>query len=260
MAPVSRVRRGIRDQTLPVPTVHLFHRLLSVRMSLVALAAAIAVSVVGGCVSNRAATHVVVVGRDGACTLARNRLPAGNLVFEFTNRAAIVNELYVMRADDTVVGEVEDVATGTTRTLHADLIAGSYEVRCKPGQQGDGFSAPFTVTGSGGTRPAKAERSIDFEAVDFHYEQHHLGGIEAGRTIGFTMTNRGLQPHEFEVLDPRGTAIGEVAATEPDHRGRATMTFPSAGRFTYQCILVDPSSGRPHSELGMAGTFEVGER
>lgn len=35
------------------------------------------------------------------------------------------------------------------------------------------------------------------------------------------------------------------------------MTFDEAGTYTYQCILVDQSSGESHKALGMTGTFEV---
>jgi len=57
--------------------------------------------------------------------------------------------------------------------------------------------------------------------------------------------------------DPAGEPIGEVAATDPGESCGATMTFTSPSLFTYQCILVDPATGKPHSELGMIGTFEV---
>ena len=42
--------------------------------------------------------------------------------------------------------------------------------------------------------------------------------------------------------------------------GGATMTFTAPGVHTYQCILVDPETDKPHTELGMIGTFEVDER
>ncbi len=71
------------------------------------------------------------------------------------------------------------------------------------------------------------------------------------------MTNAGTQPHEFEVLDPDGDAVGEVAAVEPGGFGGTTMTFDSPGVYRYQCILVDPNTGDRHSALGMQGTFEV---
>jgi plastocyanin len=73
------------------------------------------------------------------------------------------------------------------------------------------------------------------------------------------MNNAGEQAHEFEVLDPDGEPIGEVAATNPGESGGATMTFTAPGVYTYQCILVDPDTGKPHTELGMIGTFDVAD-
>jgi iron uptake system component EfeO len=84
-------------------------------------------------------TTVKVTGTDTACTPARTELPAGSTGFEFTNSAGKVNELYVLKEGGEVVAEVENVTTGTSRTLTADLTAGSYKVRCKPGQEGKGL-------------------------------------------------------------------------------------------------------------------------
>ena len=78
-----------------------------------------------------------------------------------------------------------------------------------------------------------------------------------GETIRFEMTNDGDQPHEFEVLDPDGKAIGEVEALDPKKSGAAIVTFADAGTYTYQCILKDPATGTKHTMLGMTGTFEV---
>lgn len=117
-------------------------------------------------------------------------------------------------------------------------------------------------TASGVAEPAEesveADRTIQFDAVDFTYEDLDLEGIEAGDAIEFDMANAGSQPHEFEVIDPSGEAIGEVEATEAGERGSATLQFEGSGTYTYQCILVDPDSGEPHTALGMEGTFEVG--
>ncbi len=163
----------------------------------------------------------------------------------------------MLKANGDTLGEVENVTTGTSRTLTVDLVAGDYLVRCKPGQSGDGFESPFTVTGDGGTAQAEAGREIAFDAIDFDYENLDVTGIADGDTIRFAMDNLGEQAHEFEVLDPTGEPIGEVAATNPGESGGATMTFTSPGVYTYQCILVDPATGQPHTELGMIGTFDV---
>lgn len=216
-----------------------------------------ALAALAACSSDAADFTVDVTGTDDACTLSADILDAGNIGFAFTNEANDVNELYVLRANGDVVSEVENVTTGTSRTLTVDLVAGDYVVRCKPGQTGDGFESSFTVTGEGGTAQASADRTVTFEAVEFRYPDLDVNGINAGETIRFEMTNAGSQAHEFEVLDPDGNAIGEVASTEAGAVGGATLTFDSPGVYTYQCILVDVSSAKPHTELGMEGTFEV---
>jgi plastocyanin len=212
------------------------------------------------CSTETADSTVAVTGTDDSCLIANDIIAAGKVGFEFTNESSKVNELYVLKANGDTLGEVENVTTGTKRTLTVDLVAGDYRVRCKPGQTGDGFESTFTVTGEGGEAQAEPDREITFEAIDFDYENLDLTGITDGDTIRFAMTNIGDQPHEFEVIDPDGEPIGEVAAMNPGDSGGATLTFTSPGVFTYQCILVDPETGKPHTELGMIGTFEVAER
>lgn len=224
-----------------------------------ALAAALTLLALSACSTDSADSTVGVTGLDEACIIETDMIDAGKVGFEFLNESSKVNELYVLKADGDTLGEVENVTTGTKRTLTVDLVAGDYLVRCKPGQTGDGYESPFTVVGDGGT-DVVADREIIFDAIDFDYENLDLTGIADGDTIRFAMTNLGDQPHEFEVLDPDGDPIGEVAATNPGESGGATLTFTSPGVFTYQCILVDPETGKPHTELGMIGTFEVAAR
>lgn len=226
-------------------------------LAAVVAASAVALATLAGCSTEAANTTVAVTGTDDSCRIENDILGAGSIAFDFTNEAKKVNELYVVRENGDVVGEVENVTTGTTRTLTANLSKGTYRVRCKPGQTGKGIESGFTVTGDGGKTQAKAERTITFDAVDFHYEHLDLAGIMAGETIRFEMTNSGEQPHEFEVLDASGEPLGEVAAVEKGASGGATVTFDKAGTYTYQCILIDPASDKEHTDLGMIGTFEV---
>ena len=62
---------------------------------------------------------------------------------------AQVTEFYLM-ADDglRIIGEVENIAPGASRTLTATVQPGSYQTLCKPGMVGLGVGrSPFTVTG-----------------------------------------------------------------------------------------------------------------
>jgi uncharacterized cupredoxin-like copper-binding protein len=225
-----------------------------------ALTVLVAVTVgLGACSDSSGGTKVAVTGTDDSCEIEETTLSAGKLTFVFTNEAGEVNELYVLKANGDVVSEVENVTTGTSRELSVDLAAGDYKVRCKPGQVGDGFDTDFEVTGEGGATQAEADRTITFSAIDFDYPDLDVSGITTGETIRFEMTNDGEQPHEFEVLGPDGQALGEIAAMEPGASGGATLTFEQADAYTYQCILVDPETGKPHDELGMTGTFTVAD-
>jgi iron uptake system EfeUOB component EfeO/EfeM len=107
----------------------------------------LALGVLASCSSDAADVTVNVTGTNDGCSMSADELAAGTIGFEFTNEADDVNELYVVQADGDVVGEVENVTTGTTRTLTADLVAGDYLVRCKPGQSGDGIESSFRVLG-----------------------------------------------------------------------------------------------------------------
>ncbi|MEZ5381544.1 MAG: cupredoxin domain-containing protein [Microthrixaceae bacterium] len=220
---------------------------------------AVAALALSGCSGGDADTTAAVTGTDDACDIATDVLQAGTIAFEFTNEGEDVSELYVLDDAEEVVGEVENVTTGTTRTLKVDLVAGDYQVRCKPGMTGDGITSPFTVTGDGGTPQAEPGQTIEFEAIDFGYENLDLSTISAEDTVRFEMENIADQPHEFEVLNPDGDPIGEVAATAPGESAGATMTFGEAGQYRYQCILIDPDTGEKHSTLGMEGDFEVPE-
>lgn len=220
-------------------------------------ATAITAALLSACSFGSAESTADVTGTDDDCIITNDELAAGKIDFEFTNEADEISELYVLRANGDVVSEVENVTTGTSRTLTVDLVEGDYIVQCKPGQTGDGFSSPFEVTGEGGTAQAAPGRTITFESVDFAYEDLDLSDVAAGETIRFEMTNTGSQAHEFEVLDPSGEAIGEVASIEPGETGGATVTFETGGTYGFQCILIDPVSGKEHTMLGMSGEFDV---
>lgn len=229
----------------------------TLRTSLVAGALLATIAFAGCTDETPSGSTTKVTGTDDSCTIERTELEAGAIDFEFTNEGKKVSELYVVRANGDIVGEVENVTPNLTRSLKADLTAGKYKVRCKPGQTGDGIEADFTVTGEGGKEQSAADRTIRFDAADFTYEDLDLDGIASGTTVRFEMTNGGTQDHEFEVLDPNGEPIGEVAAIAPGKTGGATITFGEAGTYTYQCILEDAKTHKGHEELGMTGTFEV---
>ncbi len=211
------------------------------------LAALIAVA---GC-TTQSGTKVAVTGTDSACTPASTQLGAGRTTFVFENRAKDVNELYVLRPDKSVVGEVENVTTGTKRNLTVTLSAGTYVLTCKPGQKGDGFSTPVTVTGTGGGAAPAPGRTVDVGAADFAFTLPPGLTIKKGETVRLQLTNQGSVDHELEVLAPSGDSLGEVAPVKPGATGTATLTFRDAGTYTFVCGIQD------HAQRGMKATIAV---
>ena len=92
-----------------------------------------------------AKTAITVEATDTACTLSATEAPTGSIAFTVTNRGSKTNEFYLYKGDK-VVGEVENISAGLTRTLTVDAKeAGGYETACKPGMKGDGIRGAFTV-------------------------------------------------------------------------------------------------------------------
>lgn len=99
--------------------------------------------------ADRGGDAITVTATDSACDVARTEAPAGTVEFTVTNTGSVVNEFYVYAEGDRVVGEVENIGPGLTRSFHVDLSEpGTYETACKPGMVGDGIRTPFTVTGT----------------------------------------------------------------------------------------------------------------
>ena len=100
------------------------------------------------CSSGGSEARVVdLVATDQACTPATTALQAGKTTFRIQNDGDQVTELYIYAKGDRVVTERENIGPGTSADLIADLVAGTYELACKPGQKGDGIRASITVTG-----------------------------------------------------------------------------------------------------------------
>lgn len=214
-------------------------------------AATLALVVAGAACAKKSDNTVAVTGTNAACTPAVTSLTAGKVTFEFTNTADKVSELYVLQANNSVVGEVENVTTGTKRTLTADLSAGEYFLVCKPGQAGDGIRTTIEVTGSGGAAAPIADRTIAVDATSYAFALPEGAKISKGETITFTMKNDANIEHEMEVFLPDGDALGEIGPTKPGETGSATLTFDKAGTYRLVCGI------EGHEAKGMVSSIEV---
>ena len=219
----------------------------------------VAVAVLGlagvGCAEDSDSGDVIeVTGSDTACDAATTDFEAGKITFSIKNVGDKVTELYVYGEGDKVISEVENVGPGTSRNLTVDLMAGDYELACKPGMTGKGIRVPIKVSGKGGeqsSEDAEADREVEIEAVEYKF--HGLDGFtaKAFEIIEFKMANKGTEEHEFEVLDTDGNALGEVEPVAAGKEGEAYITFSKAGTYTYVCDIED------HEAKGMKGTFTV---
>jgi len=214
-------------------------------------AATLALVVAAASCTTKSDDTVAVTGTNTACTPAVTSLTAGTVTFEFTNTADRVNELYVLRADNSVVGEVENVTPGTQRSLTADLSAGGYFLVCKPGQAGDGIRTEIEVTGDGGAAAPVADRTIAVGAASYTFDLPEGAKIAKGETITFTMKNDATIEHEMEVFLPDGAALGEIGPTKAGETGSVTLTFDKTGTYRLVCGI------EGHEAQGMVSSIEV---
>jgi iron uptake system component EfeO len=94
---------------------------------------------------------LTVTSTEKDCAINAAEAPSGPMSFSVTNETDQVTEFYLL-ADDglRIVGEVENIGPGITRTLTVQARPGDYFTVCKPGMVGNGVGRKaFTVTDSG---------------------------------------------------------------------------------------------------------------
>ena len=119
-----------------------------------ALTAALAVAALAGCTKNTPAGSasegaIAVKASDDACAVATTSARSGTAVFSVTNAGSRATEFEILAKDGlTIIGEIENIGPGLTRSLSVQAQPGSYTTQCKPGMTGSGVgAAAFTVTG-----------------------------------------------------------------------------------------------------------------
>jgi iron uptake system component EfeO len=112
---------------------------------------------------------IAVDARDDACRVATTSLDAGTHEFEIRNGGGQVTEFYVFAAGDRIMGEVENIGPGLSRTLHVELPAGRYEAACKPGMTGDGIRTTLTVRGAA---PEPRSDAAELAAATVSYQRY----------------------------------------------------------------------------------------
>jgi iron uptake system component EfeO len=100
---------------------------------------------------------ITVEATDTSCKVDRSEAAAGTIEFTVKNTGSKVNEFYVYGEGDQIVGEVENITPGLTRSFHVQVASpGTYQTACKPGMKGKGIRADFTVTGATTSRAPDA--------------------------------------------------------------------------------------------------------
>jgi iron uptake system component EfeO len=108
---------------------------------------------------------IAVEATDTECSVQRTEAAAGTIEFTVRNTGSKVNEFYLLGEGDQVLGEVENITPGLTRTFHVQVAEpGTYTTACKPGMRGSGIRGEFTVTGT--TAAAKNADQKLTEAVE----------------------------------------------------------------------------------------------
>ena len=108
--------------------------------------------ILAGCVAKSdvaSGDALVVTSTASGCDVSASSAPSGTLAFDVNNAGDEVSEFYLL-ADDglQIVGEVENIAPGASRTLTVVAQPGEYFTVCKPGMIGDGVGrAAFSVSG-----------------------------------------------------------------------------------------------------------------
>lgn len=136
--------------------------------------AALAALALAGCVAKTdaaASGALTVTSTDSSCEVSAATATSGTLSFDVTNSGSDVSEFYLL-ADDglRIVGEVENVAPGASRTLTVVAQPGDYYTLCKPGMVGEGVGkAAFSVTGdkvaATGDDAEQKQKAVDLYAA-----------------------------------------------------------------------------------------------
>lgn len=122
---------------------------LTFRTSAIAIASATLMA--AGCVLNEPAggNAIAVTSTDASCDVSTDSATSGVVVFDVANEGEQVTEFYLLASDGLrIIGEVENIAPGSSRTLTTTVQPGEYLTLCKPGMIGAGVGqAAFSVSG-----------------------------------------------------------------------------------------------------------------
>jgi iron uptake system component EfeO len=188
----------------------------------VALTAALGLS---ACVKNSESADdaIEVISTADGCEVSAAKAGSGTITFDVTNDGDKITEFYLLDSEKLrIIGEVENIAPGTSRDLTVQAQPGDYFTECKPGMVGDGIgNAEFTVTGDDVDVDEDEQKAVD-AAVDSYtaYTKDQVGELVstvddfvAAYTSGEDDTARRLFPItriNYERIEPTAEQFGDL--------------------------------------------------
>ena len=182
--------------------------------------------ILSGCVAKAdvaASDALAVTSTDGACELSSRTAASGTLAFDVTNAGQNVTEFYLLAEDGLrIVGEVENIAPGASRTLTVVAQPGEYFTLCKPGMLGEGVGrAAFSVSGDAveidGPDAELKQRAVELYAAFVKDQVENLvprvDEFVTAYQVGDDATARALFPQVrayYERIEPIAEALGDL--------------------------------------------------
>ncbi len=188
-------------------------------------ATGIAALALAGCVANAPADAdaLTVSSTDTGCDVSTATATSGTLAFDVTNEGSQITEFYLLASDGLrIVGEVENIAPGASRTLTVVAQPGDYFTLCKPGMIGEGVGrASFAVSGDAiaisGEDAELKEAAVGLYAAFVKDQVEQLvpavDEFVAAYTSGDDETARELFPHiraYYERIEPVAESLGDL--------------------------------------------------
>lgn len=123
------------------------------------------------------------------------------------------------------------------------------------GPQDETIQAPSNPEGAAPAAftESEADTRAAYTLRDYRFEGP---ATVKGPKVFFTAENEGSEPHELEILDASGEAVGEIEAFAPGASAAPLALVLQPGTYTLQCIL-ETSGGQVHKELGMQARLTV---
>jgi len=112
----------------------------------------------------------------------------------------------------------------------------------------------FAVVGCGSadSAPPAASQTLRIIATEYAFDGD-AASISVGETIRFELVNEGDLDHELQLLNERGTVLGQVPRLAPGATGSVEVFFEEAGVYTVICDIDD------HQFRGQRASFPVDE-